>query len=107
MRRDPSVLLMTVIESAYAIVDAVKGISFDDYCSSRLIRAAVEREFITIGEALKNLSQIDSGLFSSIEAAPRIISFRNRLTHEYDRVDDALVWGHHSEVTLSVESHLF
>ena len=93
MRRDPRVLLMTVVESAEAIADAVAAIRFDDYCNSRLIRAAVEREFITIGEALNNLSRVDSSLFARIDEAPRIISFRNKLTHEYDRVDDALVWG--------------
>jgi uncharacterized protein with HEPN domain len=93
MRRDPSVLLMTVVESADAIADAVKGISFDDYCNSRLIRAAVEREFITINEALTNLSRQNGELFSRIENAPRIISFRNKLTHEYVKVDNTLVWG--------------
>lgn len=84
---------MTVVESADAITEAVAAITFDDYCNSRLIRAAVEREFITIGEALTNLSRINSGLFACIDQAPRIISFRNKLTHEYDRIDDTLVWG--------------
>jgi len=93
MRRDSRVLLMAVVESADAIADAADGISFDDYCNSRLIRAAVEREFITIGEALNNLSRVDSDVFARIDQAVRIISFRNKLTHEYDRVDDALVWG--------------
>jgi hypothetical protein len=54
MQRDTSVLLMTVVESADAIADAV------------------EREFITIGEVLNNLSRIDSGLFACIQQAPRI-----------------------------------
>ncbi|MFM8277805.1 MAG: DUF86 domain-containing protein [Cyanobium sp.] len=84
---------MTIVDSADAIGDAVAAIRFVDYCKSRLIRAAVEREFITIGEALKNLSRIDSGLFFRIDQAPRIISFRNKPTHEYGRIDDALVWG--------------
>ena len=52
---------MTVVESADAIAEAVEAITFDDYSKSRLIRAAVEREFITIGEALNSLSRIDSG----------------------------------------------
>lgn len=87
MRRDSRVLLMAVVESADAIADAVKGVSFDDYCNSRLIRAAVEREFITIGEALNNLSRVDRDLFARIDQAARIISLRNKLTHDYDRVD--------------------
>ena len=40
MRRDSRVLLMTVVESADAIADAVAAIRFNDYCNSRLIRAA-------------------------------------------------------------------
>jgi hypothetical protein len=51
---------MAVVESADAIAGALEGIGFDDYCNSRLIRAAVEREFITIGEALNNLWRVDS-----------------------------------------------
>ena len=93
MRRDSRVLLMAVVESADAIADAVEGIGFDDDCNSRLIRAAVEREFITIGEALNNLSRVDRDGSARIDQAVRIISVRNKLTHEYDRVDDALVWG--------------
>jgi uncharacterized protein with HEPN domain len=73
---------MTVVESADAIAVAVGAISFDDYCNSRLIRAAVEREFITIGEALNNLSRVDSDVFARIDQAVLIISFRNKLTHE-------------------------
>ena len=93
MRRDSRVLLMAVVESADAIADAVEIIGFDDYCNSRLIPAAVEREFIIIGEALNNPSRVDSDVFARIDQAVRIISFCNKLTHEYDRVDDALVWG--------------
>ena len=53
MTRDPRAYLADVIEAGIAIQDAVATISFDDYCSSRLIRSAVEREFMIIGEALK------------------------------------------------------
>ncbi|MGL6134019.1 MAG: HepT-like ribonuclease domain-containing protein [Prochlorococcaceae cyanobacterium] len=58
-----------------------------------MIRSAVEREFIIIGEALTKLSRLDPALFSQIPHAPKIISFRNMLTHEYTKVDNALVWG--------------
>jgi uncharacterized protein with HEPN domain len=93
MRRDPQAFLNDVIEAGNAIIQAVHGISLEDYEQSRLIRSSVEREFILIGEALKQLSQHDDTLFASIEEAPQIIAFRNKLTHEYVKVSDRLVWG--------------
>jgi uncharacterized protein with HEPN domain len=47
-----------------------------------LISSAVEREFMIIGEALKQLSQRNPKLFASIGQGPEIIGFRNKLTHE-------------------------
>ncbi len=93
MKRDPRAFLSDVIEAGRAILDAVNSISLDDYCNSRLIRSSVEREFITIGEALTQLSQRDPALFGEIEQAPQIISFRNKLTHEYVSMNNQLVWG--------------
>ena len=93
MRRDSRSFLMDVVEAADAILDAVNSIDLGDYCNSRLIRSSVEREFILIGEALTNLSRLNGELFSKIENAPRIISFRNKLTNEYVKVDNTLVWG--------------
>ena len=93
MERDPEAFLMDVVEAADAISIATQGIELDDYRESRLIRSSVEREFIIIGEALTNLSRLDTGIFSRIPDAPRIISFRNKLSHEYTKVNDDLVWG--------------
>jgi uncharacterized protein with HEPN domain len=93
MRRDSRAFLMDVVEAADAILDAVNGIDLGDYCNSRLIRSSVEREFILIGEALTNPSRLNGKLFSKIANAPRVISFRTKLTHEYVKVDNTLVWG--------------
>ncbi|MCP9841514.1 DUF86 domain-containing protein [Synechococcus sp. J7-Johnson] len=32
-------------------------------------------------------------MFAQIDQAPQIISFRNKLTHEYVTINDQLVWG--------------
>jgi uncharacterized protein with HEPN domain len=93
MKRDPRAFLSDVIEAGQAILQAVDAISLDDYCNSRLIRSSVEREFITIGEALTQLSQRYQSLFGEIEQGPQIISFRNKLTHEYININNQLVWG--------------
>ncbi|WP_200900086.1 DUF86 domain-containing protein [Synechococcus sp. GFB01] len=82
-----------MIEAGHAIQKAVDCISVDDYCKSRLIRSSVEREFTIIGEALSQLSRRDLDLFIQIDQAPQIISFRNKLTHDYVAINDQLVWG--------------
>jgi hypothetical protein len=93
MERDPEAFLMDVVDAADAISDAVRDIDLDEYRRNRLIRSSVEREFIIIGEALSQLSRADAKLFAQVDDAQRIISFRNKITHEYIKVDDALVWG--------------
>ena len=93
MKRDPRAFLSDVVEAGQAILQAVDGNSLEGYGKSRLIRSSVEREFIIIGEALTQLSQRDQALFGEIEQAPQIISFRNKLTHEYITINNQLVWG--------------
>jgi uncharacterized protein with HEPN domain len=73
MRRDPQAFRNDGIEAGNAMIQAVYGISLEGYEQSRLIRSSVEREFILIGEALKQLSQHDDTLFALIEEAPQII----------------------------------
>jgi uncharacterized protein with HEPN domain len=93
MKRDPRAFLSDVIEACHAIHQAVAGITLDGYRNSRLIRSSVEREFTIIGEALNQLSQRDQKLFAQLDQAPQIISFRNKLTHEYVTINHQLVWG--------------
>jgi uncharacterized protein with HEPN domain len=93
MKRDPRAFLNDMTEAGQAIHQAIAGISLDEYGNSHLIRSSVEREFITIGAALTQLSQLNQALFGEIEQAPQIISFRNKLTHDYIGIDNRLVWG--------------
>ena len=93
MPRDPSAYLNDIIEAADAIEVATDGLNEETYGQSRLIRSAVEREFIIIGEALKVISRRWPDLFASIPEGRQIIDFRNLLTHEYLNVSDRLVWG--------------
>lgn len=57
-----------------------------------MLRAAVERKFEIIGEALAKLSRIDPEVTAGISEHGRIIAFRNILIHGYADVDDRLVW---------------
>jgi uncharacterized protein with HEPN domain len=80
-------------ESADVIRVWISGRTFADYESDRLLRRAVEREFEIIGEALKRLRDADPAVWEQFPEAARILSFRNRLAHGYDTIDNAVVWG--------------
>ena len=93
MPRDERAYLADIVDSCEAIEYDVRGLNLDDYQDNRLVRSAVEREFIIIGEAIIALSRVAPAIFESITHARRIVDFRNQLTHEYPMVDDALVWA--------------
>lgn len=91
MPRDERAYLADIVDSCEAIEADVRGLNLDDYQGNRLVRSAVEREFIIIGEAITALSRAAPAIFESITHARRVVDFRNQLTHEYPMVDDALV----------------
>jgi uncharacterized protein with HEPN domain len=86
-------LLFDVVESGRSIQTWCAGRTFADYQTDRQLRRAIEREFEIIGEALSRLLRIDTAAAERISQLPRIISFRNRIIHGYDTIDDATVWG--------------
>jgi uncharacterized protein with HEPN domain len=57
-----------------------------------MLRAAVERKFEIIGEALARLLKFDPTIASRISESQRVIGFRNILIHGYADVADRLVW---------------
>ncbi len=58
-----------------------------------MLRAAVERQFEIIGEALGRVRKIDPTLPQRSPYLPQIISFRNLLIHGYAVVNDSQVWA--------------
>lgn len=68
------------------------GKTLDDYLADAMLRAAVERQFEIIGEAVGKLAKIDAGSAGRIRDFRRLIAFRNILVHGYAEVDDRLVW---------------
>jgi uncharacterized protein with HEPN domain len=92
MRLEIKKLLEDARQAALAIERFVEGKSFGDYAGDELLRAAVERKFEIIGEALGQLGKIDSATLQRITHYARIIAFRNILIHGYSSLDDRIVW---------------
>ena len=68
-----------MIEAGGTALSLAKGMSFEEYQRHPSVPLAVERQFITIGEALAQLSRVDPDLADQIPQARRIIGFRNIL----------------------------
>jgi uncharacterized protein with HEPN domain len=69
------------------------GKTLADYAAHAMLRAAVERQFEIIGEALNQMFRRDVSLAVRISDHQRIIAFRNRLIHGYADIDHEVVWG--------------
>jgi uncharacterized protein with HEPN domain len=92
MPRELRAFLWEIVEAANQIQEFVKGITFEDYSRNSMMKAAVERKFEIIGEALRQASHQYPGVVQSISQSEQIVAFRNRLIHGYSVVSDALVW---------------
>lgn len=86
-------VLLDVVESSNSILEWCDKKSFKDYSVDRQFRRSVEREFEIIGEALNRVRRKDPEIAKRIEDISIIVAFRNRVIHDYDLIDDALVWG--------------
>jgi uncharacterized protein with HEPN domain len=99
MEHDTNVYLYDIVQSCHNIKMFTANIDFQIYEADSLIKSAVERQFIIIGESLHRIHKFDPVLYNHIPHAERIIGFRNILVHGYDIVSDQLVWQ-------IVQSHL-
>ena len=75
------------------IQELTYGFTFQQYVSTKAVRLAVERQFISIGEATARLKRASRDTRSRIERAISITQFRNFLVHEYEAIDDEQVWN--------------
>ena len=92
MRPESQKLLHDVQTASDLIVQFTDGVSFGNYANNNLLRSAVERQFKIVGEAINQLSHIDSELAARITSFRRIIDFRNFLIHGCSHIDNEVVW---------------
>jgi uncharacterized protein with HEPN domain len=64
---------------------------FSDYDNNSLLQDAVERNLITIGEAMNSLLKLNPEI--EITNSRRIVDARNKLTHGYDDIEIVQIWN--------------
>ena len=90
--RDARSYLWDMGEAADAIARFTTGMDSVSYAENEIVRAAVERKFEIIGEALPQLAKRDPVLARRVPDCRDIIAFRNLLIHGYAVVDHDEVW---------------
>lgn len=64
--KDPRKFLFDIIEAAKDIEVFVAGMTLEDYSADTQVKAAVERKFEIIGEALNRIKRVSPELLSEI-----------------------------------------
>ena len=92
MQHDPLVSVEDTITACELILQFTQNMTDIDYYFDLKTKAAVEREFVIIGEALNRIKKSNGNMLNSIDNWREIIGFRNVITHGYDVVEDEIVW---------------
>ena len=85
--------LYDVLTACEAILGFIRDRDFEDYSRDLMLRSAVERQLMIIGEALNKAVPLDDQIGQRIPDTRDIIRLRNIIAHGYAVVEDATVWG--------------
>jgi uncharacterized protein with HEPN domain len=92
MKHQPEKYVADVLQSIVQIESFVAEChSFREFEKNILVKKAVERNLEIIGEAIHHLSKMNVG--HTITNARKIVDMRNVLIHDYDVIEDVVVWG--------------
>ena len=83
--------LWDATEAGRLALQFAAGKTLVDYLSEALLRAAIERQLIILGEALSRLRRVDPGAAAGIVDLHRAVALRNGSVHAYAETDDQLV----------------
>ena len=65
--------------------------TYDNYINNKILQRAIERNLEIIGEAMNRILKIDKNI--TIQNAKEIIDTRNKISHGYDQINHAIIWG--------------
>jgi len=81
--------IIRAIELIELFMDRIND--FDEYVDDLKTKSAVERQLGIIGEAVNDFRKTEPEF--QLTNTRHIIGFRNRIIHNYDEVDETIVWA--------------
>lgn len=91
-----SALLWDMREAACEIAQFIKDVGYEEFESNKVVRYAVERQILVIGEAAGRISSTFRDAHPEISWSA-IIAQRNILAHEYGEILAERIWRVASE----------
>lgn len=90
--RDLRGYLWDVTEACSRIERFSQSKTLEDYLTDELLRSAIERQLIIVGEALAQARQFFPEVNERLSHVAQIVGFRNRVIHDYLEISDVTVW---------------
>lgn len=91
MKRSIVARLHDMLSMIDAAGDMAHERSFSEYKADIQFRLAIERSIEIVSEASRHVPEVARSRFPDIPW-PEIASIGNKLRHEYNRVDDLIIW---------------
>ena len=85
--------LYDIRQACETLLDFIRDKNLQDYDADLLLRSAVERQLMIVGEALNQAYQLDPALSESVGNIREIINLRNVIVHGYATVENETIWG--------------
>lgn len=92
MTRETAKLLHDALKRCRMMALVLAGLDLEIYEQALEPKLATERLLEIIGEALHKARILDPGLEQAIPEIHQVIGMRHRLAHNYDDIEDALIW---------------
>ena len=93
MRPKSKKYLHDMLRACETLGQFVEGKQLADYDSDLLLRSAVERQLMIVGEAMSQVTRVDEEVAAQIEDAREIINLRNVIVHGYTIIENETIWG--------------
>ena len=91
MKRSAVARLQDMLAMIDAAAELIEGSDFAAYRSDLKLRLAIERCIEIVSEASRHVPAEPKARFADIPW-PEIAAIGNKLRHEYNRVDDVILW---------------
>lgn len=84
--------VLDALEACTHIFEYTAGRDLEGFLADSQLRSAVERQLITVGEALQRASELAADADAHVSELREIVGFRHVLVHGYSRVEAKRVW---------------